>query len=87
MPKVYNLFTFTLLYYQLDYISKPLLYDKLSIFNNTTNGDIMSDVSPVNNDSIFKSINNFILFLMGLFILHMFFFSKFNNWKYSECCK
>lgn len=80
MPKVYNLFTFTLLYYQLDYIAKPLLYDKLSIFNNTTDSIILTDISALNNDSVFTSINIFILLLMGLFIIQFIFLSNINNY-------
>lgn len=74
MPNVYKLFTFTLLYYQLDYIAKPLLYDKMSIFNSDVNNDMM------NNITILKSINIFILFLFGFFAVQMIFFSKINNY-------
>jgi hypothetical protein len=69
MHNIINLFLFTLFYYQLDNILKPLVYDKFDIFN----------CEPIIFYPVIQTANIFILSIFSLFVFYLFIFSKTKN--------
>ena len=70
MNELFNLFFYTLSYYQLDDILKLCLYDKLEIFKE----------DPIIFYPHIKSTNIFIIFLFLFFTLYLMFFSPIKNY-------
>lgn len=70
MIEPFKLCLYTLLYYQLETILKPCLYDKLEIFQQ----------EPIVFYPIIQSANIFILCVFTLFVTQLMFFSKIKNY-------
>ena len=70
MFRLFQLFIFTLIYFQLDNIMKPCLYDNFEIFQN----------EPIVFYPVIQSANIFILTVFSLFTVHLLFFSKIKNY-------
>lgn len=71
MPEIFRLFTFTLTYYQLDNMAKSILYENMDLF----------ECDKVIDNTHYKSINIFILFIFFIFTIQLLFFSKINNYN------
>lgn len=70
MNTLLNLFSYTLLYYQLDNVLKPCLYDNFEIFQE----------EPVQFYPIMQAANIFILSIFSLFTSYLLLFSKIKNY-------
>ena len=70
MHESIHLFLFTLLYYQLDAVLKPLVYDRYEIFQQ----------EPILFYPVIQSANIFILSLFSLFTVYLIMFSKNKNY-------
>ena len=71
MNELFNLFLYTLAYFELDNILKPFLYDKLELFIE----------EPIIFYPIVRSTNIFILSIFTSFTTHLLYFSKIKNYK------
>ena len=70
MNELFILFSFTLLYFQIDNILRPCLYNKFEIFQD----------EPMIFYPVIKSANIFILSIFTIFSTHLIFYSKIKNY-------
>ena len=70
MNEIFNLFFFTLAYYQIDNVLKPCVYDKYELFQQ----------EPVIFYPVIQTANVFILCVFSLFTSYLFLFSKIRNY-------
>jgi class 3 adenylate cyclase len=70
VTELFNLFIYTLFYYEIDNILKPYIYDKYDLFND----------DPIIFSPIIQSTNIFILTLYALLTINLLFFSQIKNY-------
>jgi hypothetical protein len=70
MFRLFQLFVFTLFYFQLDSILKPCVYDRFEIFQQ----------EPIAFYPVIQSVNIFTLSIFSIFTTHLVFFSKIKNY-------
>ena len=70
MNEIFQLCLYTLIYYQLDAILKPCLYEKCEIFK----------IEPIQFYPVIQSANIFILTVFSIFTMHLLVFSKIKNY-------